>query len=123
MSAPERAQKAMSVEARAIYADVQKCVKQLDKSIGEVERGVRKAEHELAAAARVRIRELRKDARIQLSVLKAKQREAASTLTLVPPAPDGGAWADIKRTVDTVLADAQSTASAAVNRFRHPWGG
>ena len=123
MSAPERAQKAMSVEARAVYADVQQCVRTLDKSIGEVERGVRKAERELAAAARVRIRELRKDARIQLSVLKSKQREAASTLKLVPPVPGGGTWDDIKRTVDSVLVDAQSAASAAVNRFRHPWGG
>lgn len=123
MSAPERAQKAMSLEARAMYAEVQQCVKQLDKSIGEVERGVRKAEHELEAAARVRIRELRKDARIQLSVLKSKQREAASTLKLVPPTPGGGTWDDIKHTVDSVLVDARSTASAAVNWVRHPWGG
>ncbi len=122
VSAPERAQKAMSREARATYAEVQQCVRHLDKSIGEIERDLRKTEHRLEAEARARIRELRKDARTQLSVLKAKQREAAGTLKLVAPAA-GGRWEDIKRTVDSVLVDARATATATVNRFRSALGG
>jgi hypothetical protein len=97
-------------------------VRHLDKSIGEIERGVRKAEHKLEVDARARIRDLRKDARTQLRVLKSKQREAAGALKLVAPAA-GGAWEDIKRTVDTVLVDARTTAAAAVNRFRSAFGG
>ena len=122
MSPPERAQKAMSREARATYVEVQQCVRHLDKSIREVERGVRKAEHKLEADARARIRDLRKDARTHLSVLKSKQREAAGTLKLVAPAA-GGAWQDIKRTVDSVLVDARATATATVDRFRSVLGG
>lgn len=104
-----------------MHAEVQQCVKDLDKSIGEIQRGLRTAEQRLEADARTRIHELRKNARIQLSVLKSKQREAASTLKLVAPAA-GGAWEDIKRTVDSVLVDARATATSTVNRFRSALG-
>ncbi len=122
MSTPERAQKAMSAEARAMYVEVQRCVKQLDKSIGEIQRGVRKAERDLETAARVRVRELRKNARTHLSVLKSKQREAARALKLVPSAASD-TWDDIKHTVDSVIVDARATATAAVDRFRSLLGG
>jgi hypothetical protein len=121
-SAPRRAQKAMSREARALYAEVQQGVKHLEKSIGEIQRGLRKAEHKLETDARAKIRELRKDARTQLSVLKAKQRDAAGTLKRVSTAA-GDSWVDIKGTVDSVLADARETATAAVKRFRNALGG
>ncbi|MBI4515525.1 MAG: hypothetical protein HY699_06895 [Deltaproteobacteria bacterium] len=122
MSASRRAQKAMSREAQAMYAEIQQGVRHLEKSIGEIQRGLRKAEQKLEADARARIRELRKDARAHLSVLKSKQREAADTLKRVSTAA-GGSWADIKRTVDSVLVDAQATATAAVKRFRSALGG
>jgi hypothetical protein len=54
--------------------------------------------------------------------LKSKRREAAGTLKRVSSAA-GGSWADIKRTVDSVLADIRATASAAVKRFRSALGG
>jgi len=117
MSAPRRAQQAMSHEARTLYAEIQQGVRHLETSIGEVQRGLRKAEQKLEADARVQIRELRKDARTHLLVLKAKQREAAGTLKRVSAAA-GGSWADIKRTVDSVLVDARAAATAAVARFR-----
>jgi hypothetical protein len=113
---------AMSREARDIYAEIQQGVRHLEKSIDEIQRGLRDAEHKLEADARARIRELRKDARTHLSVLKLKQREAAGALKRVSAAA-GGSWADIKRTVDSVLVDARATATAAVKRFRSAFGG
>jgi hypothetical protein len=107
----------MSREARAAYGEIQHGVKNLEKSIGEIQRGLLKAEKKLEADARVRIRDLRKDARSQLSVLKAKQREAAGALKRLSGAA-GDSWVDIKRTVDSVLDDARATASAAIERFR-----
>ena len=122
MSAPQRAQRAMSREARAMYAEIQQGVKHLDKSIGEIQRGLRKAERKIEADARAQIRELRQDARTHLGVLKSKQREAAGALKHVSAAA-GDSWGDIKRMVDSILVDARATAAAAVKRFRSALGG
>lgn len=122
ITAPRKAQKAMPREARAMYGGIRRGVRGLEASIGEIQRGLRKAERELEAAARARIRELRKDARTHVSVLKSKRREAAETLKRVTAAA-GGSWADIKRTVDSVLVDARATATAAVKRFRDALSG
>jgi hypothetical protein len=103
---------AMSREARGIYAEIQQGVRHLENSIGEIQRGLRDAEHKLEA-----------DARTHLSVLKSKQREAAGALKRVSAAAAAGPWADIKRTVDSVLVDARATAIAAVKRFRSAFGG
>lgn len=121
LSAPRRAEKVMSREARAMYGEIQRGVRHLEKSIGEIQRGLRKAEQKLEADARVRIRELRKDTRTYLSALKAKRREAAGTLRRVSAAA-GESWVDIKRTVDSVLAEARATAATAVDRFRNALG-
>lgn len=121
VSAPQRAQKAMSREARALYAEIKQGVTHLEKSIGEIQRGLRRAEHKLEADARKQIRELRKDARAQLSVLKSKRRDAAGTLKRVSSAA-GESWAEIKRGVDSILVDARATATAAVKRFRSALG-
>ncbi len=122
VNAPRRTQKAMSREARSLYAEIRQGVRHLEASIGEIQRGLRKAEHKLEADAHARIRELRRDARTQVSALKAKRREAAGTLRRVSSAA-GVSWADIKRTVDSVLVDARATATAAVKRFRGALGG
>jgi hypothetical protein len=65
---------------------------------------------------------LRKDAHAHLTVLKSKQREAAGTIKRVSTAA-GGSWADIKRTVDSLLEDIREAASAAVKRFRSALSG
>ena len=77
VSAAQRARAAMSREARAAYGEIQQGVKHLEKSITEIQQGLRRAEHKIEADARARIRELRKDARAQLGILESKQREAA----------------------------------------------
>jgi hypothetical protein len=105
-----------------MYVEVQRCARQLDKSVGEIQRGVRRAERQLEADARARIRELRKDARTQLLAVRAKQREAVATLTRVADAASG-AWDDIARMVETFLVEARATATAAVDRFRTALGG
>ena len=112
----------MSREAHAAYVEVQRCVRQLDKSVSEIQRGLRRAERQLEADARARIRELRRDANMPLRALKVKQREAAATLKRVSNAA-GGTWDDITRTVETLIAEARSTATAAVSRFRTAVGG
>jgi hypothetical protein len=120
--ATQRAHTAMSREARATYAAIQQGVKHLEQSIGEIQRGLRKAEQKIEADARGRIRQLRKDARTQMSVLKSKQREAARALKRVSAAASGS-WEDIKHSVDSVLVDARTTATAVVKRFRSAFGG
>jgi hypothetical protein len=121
-SKPRRAPTTMSSEARAMYVEVQRCAGQLEKSVGEIQRGLRRAERQLEADARARIRELRKDARAQLHVLRVKQREAAAALTRVSAAA-GGTWDDVTRAVEAFLVDARATAAAAVDRFRTALGG
>jgi hypothetical protein len=122
ISAPARTKQVLSREARAMYAEIQQGVRHLEKSIGEIQRDLRKAEHKLEADARARIRELRTDARTHLSVLRSKQREAAGTLKRAST-DAAGSWADIKRTVDSVLVEARATAAAAVQRLRSAFGG
>ncbi len=122
MSATQRARTAMSREARAAYAEIEQGVKHLEKSIGEIQRGLHKAEQKIEADARARIRELRQDTRTQLSVLRSKQREAAGALKRVSAAA-GDSWGEIKRSVDSVLGDARATAATIVERFRSALGG
>ena len=121
-SATRRVQTAMSREARAAYVEIQQGIKHLEKSIGEIQRGLLKGEQKIEADARARIRELRKDARTHMSVLKSKQREAAAALKRVSTAASGS-WEEIKRTVDSLLVDARATATAVVTRFRSAFGG
>ena len=123
--APKKRPKAVSClsrEARAVYGEIQKGVKDLEKSIAEIQRGLRKAEQKVAADARARIRDLRKDARTQLEVLKAKRHDAARTLNKLSGAA-GESWEEIKRSADSFLADARTTAASVVERFRSALGG
>jgi hypothetical protein len=120
--ATQRAQTAMSREARAVSAAIQQGVKHLEQAIGAIQRDLGKAERKIEADARGRIRQLRKDAHTHVGVLKSKQREAATALKHVSAAA-GGSWEDIKHTVDAVLVDARATATAVVKRFRSAFGG
>jgi predicted nucleic acid-binding Zn-ribbon protein len=117
-----KAMSGLSREARAAYGEIQQGVKDLEKSIAEIQRGLRKAEHKIASDARTRIGALRKDARTQLGVLKSKQRDAARTLKTLSVAA-GESWEDIKRSADSFLADARATGASVVERFRSALGG
>jgi ElaB/YqjD/DUF883 family membrane-anchored ribosome-binding protein len=107
----------MSREARAAYGEIQSGVKSLERAIADVRRGLAKAEKQIEADARQRVRELRKEAQTQLGVLQAKRRDAARTLKSLSVAA-GESWQDIKSSADSVLADARATAATIVERFR-----
>jgi hypothetical protein len=118
----QRARAAMSREERAARSEIQQGVKHLEKSIVEIQRGVRKAEKKIEADARVRVRELRKEARSQLAAIKAKQREAARVVHNLSAAAEGS-WQELKDSADAILADARGTAASIAARVRKALGG
>ena len=75
-SARRRGSPAISREKRAAYVELKQGVKHLEKSIGEIQKGLRRAERQIEADARAQVRALRIDARTQLALVKEKQREA-----------------------------------------------
>ena len=111
-----------SPEARAAYADLEKGLRTLGKSMKEIRRGLEKAEQKIQADARVRIRALREDAKGQLAGLQAREREVSKTLKSLRTAAEGS-WSDVKRSGDALLADARATASSVIERFRSALGG
>jgi len=110
------------LEAQAAYGEIRQGVKHLEKSIAEIQRGLRKAEHKIEADARARIRELRKDARAQLNLLKSNQSAAARSLKNLSAA-GGESWREVKPSADSILADGRATAAAVADRFRSALGG
>jgi hypothetical protein len=60
---------------------------------------------------------MRTDARAQLRVLKAKQRDAAVMVKNLSTAASTS-WQEIKQSADAILADARGTAAAIVERLR-----
>jgi hypothetical protein len=112
---------ALRGEAKAAYTEVQNGVKNLGKSISEIQRIMQNAERRIQADARARIQALRKDARGQLRGLTARQREASRMLREISRAA-GDSWRDVKRTAEGVLADARATATSVIERFRSAVG-
>ncbi len=104
-------------EAKAAYGELQKGLRQLTRSIADVQKGLRQAEHRIEADARVRIRELRKEARVQIAMLRERQREASGVLRRLSGAA-GDSWRDIKDAGDRTLGEARAAASTIVERFR-----
>ena len=112
---------ALSGEAKAAYGEIQKQVGQLQKSIAEIQKTARKAEQKIEADARARIRELRKEARVQLDAVESRRREASRTLKSLTVAA-GESWREIKQSADAILSDARSTAASVIERFRGALG-
>jgi len=113
-----RARTTMSREARAAYGEIHTSVKQLEKSISDIRRGLSKVERRIEADARARIRDFRNQARVQLNVLQARRREAGHTLKRLSTST-GESWREIKQASDAMLADARATATSVIERFRH----
>jgi type VI protein secretion system component VasA len=116
-SARRRGGSAISREKRAAYGELKQGVKHLEKSIGEIQKGLRRAERQIEADARARVRALRNDARTQLALVKEKQREAVRRLKTVSAAAEGS-WQEVKQSADAILADAGATAASVVDRLR-----
>jgi hypothetical protein len=111
----------MPPEVKAAYANVESGVKNLGKSIAEIQHGLRRAERQIEAEARARIRALRQDAREQLTGLQAKRREVTQTLGRIASAAEGS-WQDLKQSADTILAEGRTMASSVIDRFRNAIG-
>ena len=106
-----------SPEARAAHGEIQAGLRNLAKSIGEIQRGLRAAERQIQADARKRIAELRKEGRAQLVALNFRGREVATTLKKASPLAQTS-WDDIKQSADAVLGDARAAASSFASRIR-----
>jgi len=116
-SARRKTKTAISPAEKAAYGEIKRGVQNLEKSIVEIQKGLRKAEQRIEADARARIRELRKDARAQLGALKSKRRDVTRILKNLSAAA-GGSWEEVKRSADGILSDARGTAASVVERFR-----
>lgn len=107
----------LSPAEKAAYADIKQGIKHVEKSIGEVQKGLRKAEKAIEADARMRIRQLRKEGKTQLVALKSKRKEAARLIKNLSAAAEGS-WSDIQRSAEQILADATATANGIADRIR-----
>ena len=108
---------AVSREKRIAYGEIKRGAKHLEKSIGEIQKGLRDAERQIEADARARIRKLQRDARRQLTALKGRHREIARILDRVSSAAEGS-WRQVKKSADALLADAVNTAASMVKRVK-----
>ena len=108
----------MPPEVKDAYEQLHSGVKGLGKSIAEIQRDLRRAERKIEADARARITELRRDGRTQLAALESRRGEVTRTLRRLAAAA-GGSWRDIKESADVALAEARSTASSVIERFRN----
>ncbi len=107
----------LSPEARAAYGEIKQGIGHLEKSMREIQHGVRKAERKIEADARVRVRELKAHARTQLATLKAKRRDAGNAVRSLTTAAEVS-WQEIKQSADAILADARGTAASIIDRLR-----
>ncbi len=113
----KRAAAPKSPEGRAAHGEIQAGLRNLAKSIGEIQRGLRSAERQIQADARKRIAELRREGRAQLGSLQAKGREVATTLKQAVPLAETS-WDDLKQSAEAVLGDARAAASSFASRIR-----
>lgn len=109
-----RRRRSRRVGARRI--DLQNRVERLAHSITQVEVSVGRAERRIEADARDRIRQLRTDARAQLLVLRAYEREAMRILVRLSGSVASGSWGDLERMADRALQVAGEIADAIVER-------
>jgi hypothetical protein len=89
----------------------------VEKSISEVQRGLRKAEKAIAADARARIRELRKEGKAQLVGLRARRKEAARLMKALSVAAEDS-WSEVREEADRILVDAKASATRIADRIR-----
>jgi hypothetical protein len=109
-----RRRRSRRVGARRI--NLQNRVEQLAQSIAQVGVSVRRAEQRIEVDANDRIRQLRTEAREQLLVLRAYEREAMRILVRLSGSVANGSWADLERTADRALQVARDIAEAIILR-------
>jgi hypothetical protein len=107
----------LSPAEKAAYVDIKQGLKHVEKSIGEVQKGLRKAEKAIEADAKMRIRQLRKEGKTQLAALKSKRKEAVQLIKNLSAAAEGS-WQDVRLSAEQVLADATATVNGIADRIR-----
>jgi hypothetical protein len=112
-----KARATMSREARAARIEIEKGVDRVARSVAEIRVALRRAERKIEADARDRIRALRREAKAQVAVLRARRREATHTLRRLSTAA-GDSWRDVKKAGDRTLTDARAVAESVIRRFR-----
>jgi hypothetical protein len=112
-----KARTVMSRDVRAARVEIEKGLDHVGRSVARIQHALRQAERRIETDARDRIRELRKDARAQLALVKARRREAARTLGRLSTAA-GDSWRDVKKAADRTLTDARTVAESVIARFR-----
>jgi hypothetical protein len=117
MATTRAAKSAVARRRRAAYGEIKRGVAHLEKSIGEIQKGLRDAERQIESDARRRIRALRKDASGELASLRRRHREVARILDRVSAAAEGS-WKQVKKTADATLADATDAATSLVKRLK-----
>ena len=106
---------------RAAQGQLERGVREIEKVIADIQRGLVRAERRIETDARRRIRMLQKEGRAQMRALEAKRRETVRLLGRVSAAA-GGSVEDIAKTVQTMVTDARAGAVAVVDRFRNVLG-
>ena len=117
MATTRAAKSAVARGRRAAYGEIKRGVAHLEKSIGEIQKGLRDAERQIESDARRRIRALRKDASSELASLRRRHRDVARILDRVSTAAEGS-WKQVKKTADATLADAIDAATSLVKRLK-----
>ncbi len=117
VSRKSRVVQRLSPAEKVAYGDIKQGIKHVEKSIGEVQRGLLKAERAIAADAKARIRELRKEGKAQLKTLQTKRKEATRLMKNLSAAAEDS-WHQIQKGADQVLADAKVTAGRISDRIR-----
>lgn len=108
---------ALSPAEKVAYGEIKQGIKSVEKSIGEFQKSLRKAEKAIEADAKARVRELRREGKAQLVSLEAKRKEAARLMKSLSVAAEGS-WNDVRQSAEQVLVDAKATASGIADRIR-----
>lgn len=108
-------------EMRAAYKEIEGGVRDLGKSITQIQQGLLKAERRIEADAKARIAALRRDAKTQLAGLRVHERDVSRTLKGLTVAA-GESWQEMKHSADGILTEAKTTAASVIERFRAALG-
>jgi hypothetical protein len=109
-----------SRHAAAQGIELQRRVDRLARMVEQIEISLRRAEQEIEADAKDRLRRLHTEARAQLLVLREHEREAGRILLRLS-GTGSSRGGDLQRAADGALQDASKVADAILKRCRG-WG-
>jgi hypothetical protein len=105
----------------AAQEQLERGVRDIEKVIAEVQRGLARAERRIETDARQRLRVLQKEGRAQMRALGAQRRKATRLRGRLSAAA-GGSLEDIAKTAQAMVTAARTGAGAVIERFRNVLG-